>query len=172
MVGANLLQHNAENTNPPKSPNSHQHSPATRKVFFTAGWLRQLIKRQRTGNIPNTITLQGIPILLPVHTQPVVRSWCPITSENSSFSIKLLLAGLSSHTNHERKIQPLLQPGKSQRVPQRVLQAQGCRWGQAERQSLIWCAAQARSQQQGGMTLNQIKTLSRFHWWKPGHARY
>lgn len=70
---------------------------------------------QKTGSIPNTITLQGIPIQLLVHPQPGVRSWCPITSENnSSFSLKLLLAGPSSHTNHERKIQPLLQLGKIQ----------------------------------------------------------
>lgn len=79
---------------------------------------------QRTGNIPNAITLQGIPIQLPMHPQPGVRSWCPITSENnSSFSLKLLLAALSSHTNHDRKIQPLLQPGK---IQVHIILSRGC----------------------------------------------
>lgn len=74
-------------------------------------------------NIPNTITLQEIPIQLPMLPQPGVRSWCPITSENSSSFLKLLLAGLSSHTNHERKIQPLLQPEK---IQVHVILSSGC----------------------------------------------
>lgn len=79
---------------------------------------------QRAGNIPNTITLQGLPIQLPVHPQPGVRSWCPINSENnSSFSLELLLSGLSSYTNHEREIQPLLQPGN---IEAHVIPSRGC----------------------------------------------